>query len=454
MNKWLKITVITSLIMVAALHGFGQTYDYYQNPEKIGSKNPKATAYFIRAFDYIMQWGAEDADSAIVYLRLAIAEDSTYAMAYATMGHIMKYKGYEGATVDKDSMEILAQKAIRLNPRLGDAYTLMGRVYALKNDYRKAIDIVKKAVEVEPNHRETWLWLGVRYSDMPEFIDSAIYAFHKSLEVDKNFGQPHQKLGWVYLNEKEDYKLAAHHFRQMVRLYETALPRDERMILGYSGLAQSLIAAKNFDAAADTLQVLLHLCNTSRILWINNLRSDAYAGLTRCYLGKASIEMNRFIEQNKAVEALHPGDLGITQNALQKMDVLTHHVREFNFLDTLRKATQPLLSKIIENSSDFNLINSAIGSQIFGLEEEKNYQGALEVLTGLLKKFEAKKEIIAFIYLLMSSQNAQLNNVDQAIIQLNHAIDNGFTQLDWLTDKSFDNLRGNETFKKIADKRN
>ena len=77
-------------IMIVALMGtvlsYGQiTYDYYSNPDKIGSPYPNATAYFIKSFEFIMQWGSEDTDSAIYYMEKAIEEDSLYAIAYASL---------------------------------------------------------------------------------------------------------------------------------------------------------------------------------------------------------------------------------------------------------------------------------------------------------------------------------------------------------------------------------
>ena len=77
----MKINVFGSLFILICLlynmHAFGQiTYGYYADPEKIGSSNPLATEYFIKSFEFVMQWGTEDIDSAILYMQKAIQEDS------------------------------------------------------------------------------------------------------------------------------------------------------------------------------------------------------------------------------------------------------------------------------------------------------------------------------------------------------------------------------------------
>lgn len=320
----------------------------------------------------------------MVYLHKAIVEDSTYAIAYATLGHILKYKGYDGATVSIDSMAILAEKALKLNPRLGDGYTLLGRVYAMKNDYRKAIEACKRAVEVEPEHRETWFWLGMRYNDLPETIDSAVWAFNKSLEVDPNFGQPHQKLGWLYLYGKLDFKQSAYHFRQMVRLYEEAKPRDERMIVGYWGLGEALIADKNFEDAADTLHLFLKKSENSSILPLNSLRSNVFAGLVRCHLGMAKQELGNFIALFYETNGKNKDDAGMTGHIIEEIDALASEVKKFDFLDTLKKMKEPLYAKVFDKATEPYVINGAVFSRIWSLMDDKNNRGALNELAILV----------------------------------------------------------------------
>ena len=81
MKTQIKSLFAISLILFCTCQAFCQiTYEYYKNPEKIGSTNPRATKYFIKSFEFIMQWGEEDTDSAIYYMQKAIEEDSLYAI--------------------------------------------------------------------------------------------------------------------------------------------------------------------------------------------------------------------------------------------------------------------------------------------------------------------------------------------------------------------------------------
>ena len=86
MKTLVKSIILLLFLLLIHQRGNSQiTYDYYKNPDKIGSSNPKATEFFIRSFEFIMQWGTEDTDSAIFYMQKAIEEDSLYAIARSPM---------------------------------------------------------------------------------------------------------------------------------------------------------------------------------------------------------------------------------------------------------------------------------------------------------------------------------------------------------------------------------
>ncbi|MBN2813932.1 MAG: hypothetical protein JXQ80_07625 [Bacteroidales bacterium] len=449
--KALVKTIILLLFLINQ-RGNGQiTYDYYKNPDKIGSSNPSATQYFIRSFEFIMQWGDEDTDSAIYYMQKAIEEDSLYAIAYASLGHLIKYGGYNGTSIDADSISRLAEKALRINPRCGDAQTLMSWVYYMNNDYQKAIEVCKKAVEAEPDHRETWLWLGVRYAHLPEKIDSAIAAFNKCIEVDPTFGQPHQKLGWIYLYDMLDYQKAAYHFRKMVSLYENIEPRDERMIVGYYGLGESLISMKEWDDAIDTLDLLQKKCDHSSLLWVDNLRSWGYSGLVRAYMGKAETELDSFIAHNMGTLDKHPNDMGITLNVIEEFEGLFYQLKAFNFSDTLKQIRMPLYERVFSNSKDDYEITRAIESKNRSLQENKKYSEANAMLKSLMIRNSGNSEFKSTIYFLMASNYACLEMPNKALKYLDLSIKAGFNDFSRIrSEPSFERLRDNPRFEKVA----
>ncbi|MDF1546841.1 MAG: hypothetical protein P1P88_03405 [Bacteroidales bacterium] len=397
-----------------------------------------------------MQWGKEDTDSAIFYMQKAIEEDSLYAIAWATLGHLLRYEGYKGTSVDRDSVNRLAEKAIRINPKCGDAHTLKARVYASDNEYYKAIDECKKAVEVEPDHRETWLWLGVMYSIIPEKTDSAIYAFHKSLEIDPLFGQPHQKLGWIYIYDKPDKQKAAYHFRKMIYLYENIKPRDERMLLGYYGLGEALIMDKKWDNAIDTLNLLLKKCENATLLWLDRLKSMAYSGLIRAQMGKAKSDLDKFIALNLARQDKYPNDIGITLSLIEEFDGLSFRLLEFDLTDTLKQARMPLFQRVFNDSKNEDEIIKAINYKCFFYLDEKKYRESNMELRILHEKYAGKKNIISAIYYGMARNFMMMDEAKSALKYLKRSVNQGYN--DFVTMQAeFNKLSDNQEFIKIVE---
>lgn len=456
MTALYRFHVIVFAFLVIIQPGKSQiTYDYYKNPDKIGSANPQATAYFIRSFEFIMQWGDEDTDSAIYYMQKAIEEDSLYAIAYASLGHMIKYGGYRGTSIDSDSIEKLAGKALSINPGCGDALTLMSWVQIMNNEYQQAIESCKRAVVAEPDHRETWLWLGIRYAHLPEKIDSAIMAFHKSIEADSLFGQPHQKLGWIYLYDNPDYRRAAYHFRQMIHLYEDVVPRDERMILGYYGLGEALLAGNMPDAAIDTLQLLLNKCENSSVNWVDNLRLWAHSGLERSFLNKAKTEQEKFITLNLERLAKYPDDPGIMLTTIEEAEGLEFQIKDFNLTDTLKEIRRSLYERLLNSTADEYEINSAIGSKISLFQDEKKYDAAIAELKLLLAKYATRKEILSNIHYSMACNYALLGRTSLAFKHLSLAIEAGFYDFNqMMNDTDLAALKDSPKFKKITPKEN
>lgn len=426
------------------------TYEYYKNPDKIGSSNPQATEYFIKSFEFIMQWGTEDTDSAIYYMQKAIEEDSLYAIAYAALGHLIKYKAYDGTTVSVDSIGKLAEKALQINPNVGDALTLQSWICYMDGNYQKAIDVCKKAVKAEPDHRETWLWLAIRYSHIPEKIDSAIIYFEKTIQVDSLFGQPHQKLGWIYIFDKKEYLKAAYHFRRMIHLYEDVEPRDERMILGYAGLGESLLLGKRFDNAIDTFNLLLQKCDKSNLHWVNNLRSWAYSGLIESYMGKANLELNNFIDHNYRAMDKHPDDIGSLHNLVDEIDRLEWSLEEYDHRDTLNKIRFLYYDEILDNANEDYIISSTINSKIRLIQKDKNYPKAQNEIMELLSKYADNKKVKAKLLFLLARNYSYLDNNRKALKYLKLSINEGYNDFTrFKEDPIYIKLKDDPKFKKI-----
>ena len=104
------------------------------------------------------------------------------------------------------------QAAIRINPRMSDAYTGLGAVHIDKHEWVKAKQALQKGTLLDPHNHEAWFWLG-RSLIAQEHFHQAEEALVKATQLDPNNPQSHSDLGLVFMAEgqsKEAEKAITH----------------------------------------------------------------------------------------------------------------------------------------------------------------------------------------------------------------------------------------------------
>jgi tetratricopeptide (TPR) repeat protein len=291
---YMKRYTASMLAVVFMLSASGQRgFNYYKDPGKVGSKNPKAFVYFKKAYyDYIWTWSRSGADSAEYYLKLAIQEDSLYEAAYAFLGHVYQFKTYD--LVDVENKLALqkknAEKAMSFHPKTGDAYSLMADVKWHERDTLQALSLLRKAIEMEPDHVGNYIWLAVRFSQIPNGKDSAIYYLHKLLALDPEYGQAYMKLANLYL-AYNNLDSAKYYYWKTIDHYNQIKPRDNRMMAGYYGLASTLLKERKIDSAIYYYRMYVNELAPSDFLPKDMGLWMTYKGLFECC--KAMVKSNR-----------------------------------------------------------------------------------------------------------------------------------------------------------------
>jgi len=107
-------------------------------------------------------------------------------------------------------------KAIALNPRYFLAYFELGRMYYVWSHYYKAIDPLKKAIEINPSF-PAYMNLGMN-CNKGGMHDEAKEALRKAVEIAPNSAVAHHELGFSIMitsfNDKERQREAADHFHK------------------------------------------------------------------------------------------------------------------------------------------------------------------------------------------------------------------------------------------------
>lgn len=266
----LPLILIINIVSVSAQRGF----NYYKDSSRVGSSNEKAYTYFRKAYyDHIWKWTREGADSAEFYLKLAIKEDSNYSAAYAFLAHVYQFKTYDNLDFDQKLalQKTYAEKAMSFNPKTGDAYSAMSDVLWTEHDTTQALDILRKAIAMEPDNVGNYIFLAIRFTQMGTANDSAIYYLHRLLQYDPQYGQAYMKLGNVYYWGKHNYDSAKFYYRKAIEHYKTIKPRDNRMMDGYYWIGEVYKTESKYDSAVYYYHLLLKELEPSN-MYIRNMR--------------------------------------------------------------------------------------------------------------------------------------------------------------------------------------
>jgi tetratricopeptide (TPR) repeat protein len=128
----------------------------------------------------------QDLEIAQHFFEKALALDSTFALAYASLSlvhQLLYWLGYDPFPGRLERQRAAAEKAIRLAPDLPQARLAMGRVHYAERDYARALEELTFAVEGMPGSAELWSNVGFTQRRLGNW-DQALAAFEKATILD------------------------------------------------------------------------------------------------------------------------------------------------------------------------------------------------------------------------------------------------------------------------------
>ena len=90
------------------------------------------------------------------------------------------------------------KKAVDLDPRLSLAYNNLGILYGKIGDHKRAIEVLKLAVQIDPESAEIQGALGVAYA-MAGQPQNAVKSLQEAVRIDPTYAKAHFNLGITYL---------------------------------------------------------------------------------------------------------------------------------------------------------------------------------------------------------------------------------------------------------------
>lgn len=165
------------------------TPDEKSRIEKILTNNPVAYDLFLKGLHLLDLGGDTNNQRAIRYFKKAIEEDSHFAMAYACAGMSFYYLDmFKQERTHVDSLGTYADKALLLDPALGESYVAKAMFYLIQKEYKEALPFLERALEYNPNSTLILGLLADFYShQLPNTGKYLEYAL-KGLRLDANSG--------------------------------------------------------------------------------------------------------------------------------------------------------------------------------------------------------------------------------------------------------------------------
>ncbi len=312
--------------------------------------NPEVYRNYLRGLHNLNHGTAESFETGIMYMEKAIEQDPGDPLAYAglSLGYAIKGHGMIASQGSFRSAASAAERALRIDPELDEAYTALALLYlyqfwnwpaaedaflnalvknpnneiahahyawyhVLFGDREKTLYHAEMAVTLEPYSASYHAWLAWLYYYFREY-DKAEFHAKRSLELKDDIPYGNLVLGWIYLSKNE--------YEKAIELHEI-LPENEgyyKMLLVYS-----YVRAGEMEKA---LNLWNDLVAYSEKNWVNPFYSGMIAGMLG-YTDKAFELLNETCD-NKYYPinyiAIFPGIEYISgdprySNLLQKMNL-------------------------------------------------------------------------------------------------------------------------------------
>ena len=182
-----------------------------------------------RAMMNIMEGTPQAFDRAIHLLEQATEYDPNYADAWSALGAAYDLKGQSLSLPHLSHKAVeMERRAIEINPKLADAHRWLGMSLMSIAKYDEAIAAIKEAARLEPDDANVFSALGRAYWVGKGDLDAGISQLERAAEINPDLGYAHLQLGLLYAI-RGNYTEAEASCRRAIDL-------QERFVSGREGL--------------------------------------------------------------------------------------------------------------------------------------------------------------------------------------------------------------------------
>jgi tetratricopeptide (TPR) repeat protein len=164
--------------------------------EKRETRSVEAYESYARGMMNLRLASRDSIERAIAAFEDAIRQDQEYAMAWAALGGAYSLKGSFLSIQDlvRKAVE-MERRAVAIDPELADAHSWLGSALLTLGQVDDAIVSIEQAIRLEPENGQAYQALGRAYWAGKGNFAAAIPAFRKAIELNPEAGYSYLQLG-------------------------------------------------------------------------------------------------------------------------------------------------------------------------------------------------------------------------------------------------------------------
>jgi tetratricopeptide (TPR) repeat protein len=209
--------------------------------------------------------GRDAIDRAITLFERAVSLDPGYAAAWAALGGAYSLKGaFLGMRELQDKAIEPLRRAIEIKPTLASAHVWLGSALANRGRLDEALASLRRAVEIEPDNADAHQSLARAYWLSKGMVPEGIVELRKALELNPEGGYTYLQLSMLEaLNGNLD--AAETSARQAIELQERAMSGTEGLLIvgAHARLGYVHYLRGDYDAAYAEFRRELEYVSTS-----------------------------------------------------------------------------------------------------------------------------------------------------------------------------------------------
>ncbi len=192
-----------------------------------------------------------------------------------------------------DQAELVCRDLLRIDPRHGDAWHLLGVVAFQRDEKVAAVDLIGQAIDADANRPEFHNSLGNVYRTLGRPVE-AIDAFRKALDLKPDFSIAYNNLGIALADCKQS--------RGALACFQQAVELDQHNVPAWMNLGSALLDTGKNSQAAGCFESALEADATQAQAWVQ-------LGRCRRRLDRRDEAIAAFEQAITLQSAAAPGDL-------------------------------------------------------------------------------------------------------------------------------------------------